>query len=59
MTKQAFAIFGERGIIRSAEGHECSGCTYEYKERSDQLGFYDEDATVGMDKHTGPILPKN
>ena len=58
VTKQAFAMLGERGMIRSAEGHECSECTHEYKERSDQLGFYDEDAMVGMDEHTGPVLPQ-
>jgi len=58
VTKQAFGILGERGIIRSAEVHECSECTHEYKERSDRLGFYADDATVGMDEHAGPMLPQ-
>lgn len=58
MTKQAFGILGERGIIRSAEGHECSECVHDYKETSDQMGFYGEDATVGLDEYGGPILPR-
>jgi hypothetical protein len=59
VTKQAFAMLGERGMIQSAEGHECLECTHEYKEHSDWLGFYDEDAMVDMDEYTGPVLPQD
>ncbi|KAF8236743.1 hypothetical protein L208DRAFT_1250643, partial [Tricholoma matsutake] len=31
VTKQAFEILGEKGIIRAAENHHCSECTQKYK----------------------------
>jgi hypothetical protein len=35
ITKQAFGILGEEGIIRSAEGHHCEDCTHKYKTQAD------------------------
>jgi hypothetical protein len=50
VTKQAFDILGEKGIIRVAEHHNCSECTQTYKSRPDQLFLYDSAATVGIDE---------
>jgi hypothetical protein len=50
VTKQAFGILGEKGIIRAAEHHSCSECTQTYKSTSDRLSLYDPAATVGMDE---------
>lgn len=41
LTKQAFALLGDSGIIRSADQHHCSECTQEYKKRSDTIGQND------------------
>jgi hypothetical protein len=35
VTKHAFSQLGENGIIRSAENHFCSECTYDYKPTAD------------------------
>jgi hypothetical protein len=50
VTKQAFGILGEKGIIQAAEHHSCSECTQTYKSTSDRLSLYDPAATVGMDE---------
>ena len=50
VTKQAFDILGEKGIIRVAEHHHCSECTQTYKSKPDQLSLYDPAATVGIDE---------
>jgi len=50
VTQEAFKILGERGIIRFAEGHNCSECTQKYKSRADQISLYDSAAIVGMDE---------
>jgi len=52
ITKQAFAILGEKGIIRAAENHTCSECTQPYKPSSDHISFYDSAATVGIDENS-------
>ncbi|KAF8219504.1 hypothetical protein L208DRAFT_1339635, partial [Tricholoma matsutake] len=51
VTKQAFEILGEKGIIRAAENHHCSECTQKYKARADTFSLYDAAATVGADEN--------
>jgi hypothetical protein len=56
VTKQAFSILGDKGIIRAADHHHCSECTQKYKAQTDQLSLYDPAATVGMDENT--LVPR-
>jgi hypothetical protein len=52
ITKQAFTILGENGLIRSAEGHACSECTHEYKTNADVLPQqHDAAGVVGVDEN--------
>ncbi|KAM6491148.1 hypothetical protein JOM56_013387 [Amanita muscaria] len=37
VTKEAFTMLGENGILRSADQHECSECTHKYKRASDVI----------------------
>ena len=52
ITKEAFTILGERGIIQAAENHHCAECTQPYKSSADHISFYIPAATVGMDENT-------
>ena len=52
ITKQAFAILDEKGIIKAAGNHSCSECTQPYKSSSDHISFYDSAATVGIDENS-------
>ena len=51
VTKQAFAILGDKGIIRASDQHHCSECTQKYKAQTSQLSLYDAAAIVGMDEN--------
>jgi len=52
IAKQAFNTLGEKGVIRSAEGHACSECTHEYKRKADELPEADDPAgLVGIDEN--------
>ena len=52
VTKQAFSILGEEGIIRSADQHSCSEFTHAYKKTAD-----DPAALLGQDEnHIVPAL---
>ena len=51
VTKQAFSILGDRGIIRAADNHHCSECTQTYKPEADSFSLFDPAATVGMDEN--------
>ncbi|KAF8231619.1 hypothetical protein L208DRAFT_51059, partial [Tricholoma matsutake] len=51
VTKQAFSILGDRGIIRAADNHCCSECTQTYKQWADSFSLFDPAATVGMDEN--------
>ena len=48
---QAFEQLGEKGVIRSANHHECSECTHPYKARADILTGDDPAAVVGIDEN--------
>jgi hypothetical protein len=43
VTKHAFEILGENGIIAAASGHSCSECTHKYKETADSISQHDSD----------------
>ena len=51
MTKQAFAILGENGIIRAADKHACKECTQPYKKTADIITGDDPAALVGVDEN--------
>jgi len=55
VTKEAFALLGEKGIIHSAKGHQCSECTHKYKTTSDLGAISDPAATLGVDE--GQAVP--
>ena len=50
VTKQAFAILGDEGIIKCADGHSCSGCTQSFKKIVDRITEEDPAALLGVDK---------
>lgn len=51
VTKQAFSILGDNGIIRAANHHHCSECTQKHQAQTDQVSLYDPAATVGIDEN--------
>ena len=51
VTKQAFAILGGDGIIGSANGHSCSGCTQPFKKVADKITDEDPAALLGVDEN--------
>jgi hypothetical protein len=51
ITKEAFTVLGENGIIRSANQHECPKCAHPYKATSDILTGDDPAAVVGIDEN--------
>jgi hypothetical protein len=51
VTKQAFSILGEEGIIRSADQHSCSECTHAYKKTGDRITTDDPAALLGQDEN--------
>ena len=57
VTKQAFSILGENGIIRAANQHTCQECTQPYKRTADMITGDDPAALVGIDEnHDVPAL---
>jgi hypothetical protein len=52
VTKQAFGILGENGIIRCANNHACSECTHDYKLEADVIPETDDPAgMIGVDEN--------
>ena len=51
VTKAAFEVLGESGIIRSADHHECSECTHAHKATADILTGDDPAGVVGVDEN--------
>ena len=50
ITKEAFSILGENGIIRAADQHACSECTHDYiGTTSDNAPTAGSAAVVGVD----------
>jgi hypothetical protein len=51
VTKAAFEVLGENGIIRAADKHACSECTHVYKRTPDILTGNDPAAVAGNDEN--------
>ena len=51
VTKEAFNILGENGLIRASDKHSCSECTQKYKATSDIDNGADPAAVVGVDEN--------
>ena len=51
VTKEAFSLLGENGIIRAADQHACDECTQEYKSVEDMLPNADPAGIVGVDEN--------
>lgn len=51
VTKQAFSILGENGIIRAADQHTCQECSQPYKRTADIITGDDPAALVGIDEN--------
>lgn len=49
MTKDAFEVLGQNGIIQAAKEYHCSECTHVYKRPSDIRASADPTATLGDD----------
>ena len=51
LTKQAFAVLGDEGVIRSADEHFCSDCTHPFKQTADRITGDDPAALLGVDEN--------
>jgi hypothetical protein len=51
ITKTAFQVLGESGIIRSADHHQCEECTHAHKATADILTGDDPARVVGVDEN--------
>ena len=51
VTKEAFELLGENGIIRPADQHACAECTQAYRHTSDIMPNVDPAAVVGVDEN--------
>jgi hypothetical protein len=51
VTKEAFELLGENGIIRAADKHACSECTQVYKRSADIITGDDPAAVAGNDEN--------
>src|SRR3984957_10894192 len=57
VTKHAFMLLGEDGVIRSAENHFCSECTHDYTRTADQITGDAPAALICVDEnHDVPVL---
>ena len=52
VTKEAFELLGENGIIRPADQHACAECTQPYRHTSDRMPNVDPAAVVGVDENS-------
>jgi hypothetical protein len=67
VTKEAFELLGQNGLILAAKGHYCSECTHAYKRTTDIRASDDLAATFGVDEdhnapapqHTNPSVGQN
>jgi CxC5 like cysteine cluster associated with KDZ transposases len=51
VTKEAFSLLGENGIICAVDQHACKECTQPYKQTADILSEIDSAAVVGVDEN--------
>lgn len=61
VTKEAFELLGENGIIRAADQHTCSECTHIYKRKADIITGDDPAALAGNDENrvVPPLVGEN
>ncbi len=61
VTKEAFNILGENGLIRAADQHSCPQCTQKYKATSDIRNNADPTAVAGVDNDqvVSPMVNSN
>ena len=52
VTKEAFKLLGENGIIHPADQHACSECIQPYRHTSDRIPNVDPAAVVGVDDNS-------
>jgi len=52
VTKEAFELLGENGIIRLADQHACAECTQPYRHTSDRMLNVDPVAVVGVNENS-------
>jgi hypothetical protein len=52
VTKEAFTILGENGVVRSADHHECSECAHKYRRTADVIPHANDNAAemIGMEE---------
>jgi hypothetical protein len=52
VTKEAFSILGENGVLRSADHHECSECSHKYRSTADVIPDANDNPAemVGMEE---------
>ena len=51
VTKEAFSLLGENGVIRAADQHACDECTQSYKSAEDTFPNLDPAGVVGVDEN--------
>ena len=56
ITKQAFSILGDRGIIRAADNHHCYKYTQTHKSQADSFLLFDPTAIVEVDENA--LVPR-
>jgi CxC5 like cysteine cluster associated with KDZ transposases len=57
VTRQAFSILGENGIIRAADQHACQECTQPFRRTAEIITGDDPAALVGIDENRNvPVL---
>jgi len=56
VTKEAYHVLGEGGVIRAANGHACNECTQNHRRNINQVLNNDESATVGMDETNTEVM---
>ena len=59
VTKEAFELLGQNGIILSAKEHHCSECIHQYKRTTDIRVSNDPAATLGVDEDHAEPAPQN
>ena len=59
VTKEAFELLGQNGIILPAKEHHCSARTHPYKRTTDIRIFNDLAATLEVDEDNDAPAPQN
>jgi hypothetical protein len=49
VTREAFEVLGNKGVIQAANGHSCNECTHKYRKRGATIPGIDPSALLGME----------